>query len=113
MIDPYRVVAPACISFSGGRTSAYLLRKVLDAHGGTLPPGVHALFANTGKEHPATLDFVRDCGERWGVPIVWLEYDGRSSSATRCPPTGGPSASRSNSETPRPARESRSGRRRV
>ena len=23
---------------------------------------------------PQTLDFVRDCGEGWNVPIVWLEY---------------------------------------
>lgn len=23
---------------------------------------------------PQTLDFVRDCSERWGVPITWLEY---------------------------------------
>ena len=83
MIDPYRLVAPACVSFSGGRTSAYLLRKVLDAHGGTLPPGVHVLFANTGKEHPGTLDFVRDCGERWDVQIVWLEYDGRDGKGGR------------------------------
>lgn len=30
-------------------------------------------FANTGKEEEATLEFVRDCGERWGVPIVWIE----------------------------------------
>jgi len=31
-------------------------------------------FANTGKEHPATLEFVRECAERWAVPIVWLEF---------------------------------------
>ncbi|WP_235591722.1 phosphoadenosine phosphosulfate reductase family protein [Pseudomonas syringae] len=31
-------------------------------------------FANTGKEHPATLDFVNECSQRWQVPIVWLEY---------------------------------------
>ena len=24
---------------------------------------------------PQALDFVRDCGERWGVNIVWLEYN--------------------------------------
>lgn len=72
----YKMVAPACISFSGGRSSAYLLKKTLDAHGGKLPLGTHAIFANTGKEHPGTLDFVRECEIKWSVPIVWLEYDG-------------------------------------
>ena len=31
-------------------------------------------FANTGKEHPATLEFVQECAEHWSVPIVWLEF---------------------------------------
>lgn len=73
MIDPFKIDGPACISFSGGRTSGYLLWRILQAHGGTLPADVVACFANTGKEHAATLAFVRDCGARWGVPIVWLE----------------------------------------
>lgn len=75
MTDPYLIEGPALISFSGGRTSAYLLKHILDAYGGALPPNVIACFANTGKEMPQTLDFVRDCGVRWNVPIVWLEYD--------------------------------------
>ncbi|HEY7159396.1 MAG TPA: hypothetical protein VH575_35955, partial [Gemmataceae bacterium] len=56
-------------------TSAYLLKHVLDAYGGKLPANVLTCFANTGKEMPETLDFVRDCGQRWNVNIVWLEYD--------------------------------------
>jgi 3'-phosphoadenosine 5'-phosphosulfate sulfotransferase (PAPS reductase)/FAD synthetase len=75
MRNPYLIEGPAILSFSGGRTSAYLLKQVLDAHGGQLPGNVIPCFANTGKEMPQTLDFVRDCGERWKVPIVWLEYD--------------------------------------
>ena len=75
MTDPYLIEGPALISFSGGRTSAYLLKHVLDAYGGTLPGNVIACFANTGKEMPQTLDFVRDCGRHWNVTIVWLEYD--------------------------------------
>jgi 3'-phosphoadenosine 5'-phosphosulfate sulfotransferase (PAPS reductase)/FAD synthetase len=74
MADPFRIAGPALVSFSGGRTSAYMLWRILQAHGGTLPDDVRVTFANTGKEMPQTLDFVRDCGERWGVEIVWLEY---------------------------------------
>jgi len=72
--DPFRITGPAVVSFSGGRTSAYLLHRILDAHGGMLPDDVVVLFQNTGREMPATLDFVRDCGAAWDVPIRWLEY---------------------------------------
>ena len=75
-MSPYFIDEPAVISFSGGRTSAYMLYKVLEAHGGTLPDHIKVCFANTGKEMPETLDFVRDCGEQWGVEIVWLEFNG-------------------------------------
>ena len=73
MKNPYYTDEPTAISFSGGRTSAYMLYKVIEAHGGTLPDHVKVVFANTGKEMPETLDFVRDCGIRWGVDIIWLE----------------------------------------
>lgn len=61
------------IAFSGGRTSAYMLHKILEANGG-LPDRVQVCFQNTGREMPQTLDFVQECGARWGVRIVWLEY---------------------------------------
>lgn len=77
MRDPFRIEGPAVVSFSGGRTSAYLLRRILDAHDGALPEGVHAVFANTGREMPATLDFVAEVGARWNVPIAWLEFTAR------------------------------------
>ena len=76
MNNPYFIKEPAAISFSGGRTSAYMLWRVLQAHGGTLPDHIKVVFANTGKEMPQTLDFVRDCGEQWGVGIVWVELCG-------------------------------------
>ena len=61
------------INFSGGRSSGYMLHQILEANG-TLPESVRVVFCNTGKEHPATLDFVQECGSRWGVEIDWLEY---------------------------------------
>lgn len=76
--DPFRIAGPALISFSGGRSSAYMLHRILTAHDGTLPEDVVVCFANTGREMPATLDFVRDCGAAWNVPIVWLEFRSRT-----------------------------------
>jgi 3'-phosphoadenosine 5'-phosphosulfate sulfotransferase (PAPS reductase)/FAD synthetase len=60
------------ISFSGGRSSAYmtdLLLKQLPAS------GVVVCFANTGKEEPETLDFVHACDQYWHGIVNWLEYD--------------------------------------
>ena len=74
MRDPFRIEGPASISFSGGRTSGYMLWRILQAHGGTLPDDVRVMFANTGKEMPETLDFVQECSVRWNVPITWVEY---------------------------------------
>jgi len=71
--DPYKVEPPFLLSFSGGRTSGYLVRQVLQAWGNALPEGGHVMFANTGREHPATLDFVRKVEEAW-CPVTWVEY---------------------------------------
>ena len=81
--SPYLITGPALISFSGGRSSGYMLKHILDTHGGALPEDVHVAFANTGKEMPETLDFVQECSERWSVPIVWLEYDEDAANATK------------------------------
>jgi 3'-phosphoadenosine 5'-phosphosulfate sulfotransferase (PAPS reductase)/FAD synthetase len=74
MSNPYQIDSPTCISFSGGRTSAFMLYKVLEAHQMSLPPEAMVCFANTGKEDEATLKFVQDCSDNWNVPITWLEY---------------------------------------
>ena len=74
MSNPYQIDSPTCISFSGGRTSAFMLYKVLEAHQMSLPPEAIVCFANTGKEDEATLKFVKDCQDNWNVPITWLEY---------------------------------------
>jgi hypothetical protein len=73
MADPFKIIEPTCISFSGGRTSAYMLWRVLQSNNG-LPNEAIVCFANTGKEDEATLRFVADCQKNWGVEIHWLEY---------------------------------------
>jgi 3'-phosphoadenosine 5'-phosphosulfate sulfotransferase (PAPS reductase)/FAD synthetase len=83
MKNPYHIIDPAIVSFSGGRSSGYMLKHILDAHGGTLPDDVKVVFSNTGREMPETLDFVQECGERWGVHVVWLEYDPESEFSTK------------------------------
>jgi 3'-phosphoadenosine 5'-phosphosulfate sulfotransferase (PAPS reductase)/FAD synthetase len=76
--NPYHIEGPALISFSGGRTSAYMLWHILEAHGGALPDDVHVCFANTGKEREETLRFVYECATRWGVRVRWLEWRKRN-----------------------------------
>lgn len=74
-MNPYCITGPAQICFSGGRSSGYMLGHVLDANGG-LPPNVHVVFQNTGKEREETLVFINECEQRWSVPVVWLEWNG-------------------------------------
>ena len=81
--DPYRVPRPAVVSFSGGRTSSYMLRRIVDAYGGRLPDGIWVAFANTGMERPETLDFVDICQRQWCVTITWLELDWNAPHRTR------------------------------
>ena len=79
--NPYRIPDRSpwfhVVNVSGGRSSAYMLKQVLDAHDGVLPPRCEAVFANTGRERPETLDFVAALTEQWGVPVTWLEFDYR------------------------------------
>jgi 3'-phosphoadenosine 5'-phosphosulfate sulfotransferase (PAPS reductase)/FAD synthetase len=75
MRDPFIIDEPTCISFSGGRTSAYMLWRVLQSNNG-LPDDAIVCFANTGKEDEATLQFVHDCETQWNINIHWLEFTG-------------------------------------
>lgn len=72
--NPYLIHGQALLSISGGRTSGFMLRKIIDAHGGKLPDDVIPVFCNTGREHEATLIFLREMADRWECPITWLEY---------------------------------------
>ena len=60
-----------CVSFSGGKTSAYMawwLKNHTDHE-------LTFVFANTGQEHKKTLEFVDRCDREWGLGVVWLETE--------------------------------------
>lgn len=64
---------PLLISFSGGLTSAFMTKYIVEHYG--LNQDTHILFANTGKENEETLVFVNECAKRWNLPIIWVESD--------------------------------------
>lgn len=59
------------ISFSGGRTSAYMTKKLIDNLNAEYDFVV--IFANTGMEHHKTLEFVNNCDKFFGFNTVWVE----------------------------------------
>lgn len=67
------------LSFSGGRTSAFMLWLTLQANtAGDLAEHLQVCFGNTGREDEATLRFVDACERAWlrprGLKLHWLEY---------------------------------------
>ncbi len=60
------------ISFSGGRTSAFMAVMLILAARASGQP-VIVLFANTGQEDPRTLDFVDRCDREFSLGVIWLE----------------------------------------
>lgn len=79
------------ISFSGGKTSAYMTWCLLKKYEAIYFPehkmflGIERLdgmiftveilviFANTSKENDETLDFIRDCDLNFGFNTIWIE----------------------------------------
>lgn len=59
------------ISFSGGRSSAVMTKLLYQRYSESNE--VIILFANTGCEHEATLDFVEECDKQFNWGVVWLE----------------------------------------
>lgn len=72
-ISAYSIPLPAVVGVSGGRTSGYLAWHVWQATDHS--PEVLYLFQNTGFEHPATIRFLIQMRDVWGLPIRALEYD--------------------------------------
>lgn len=66
------------VSVSGGKTSLYLAKRIHDDYHTT--HNVIFVFANTGAEHPETLEFLHRAETMWGIHIIWLEavvHEGR------------------------------------
>lgn len=62
------------VSFSGGKTSAYMLAMILAAkRAGEIEQEIVVTFCNTGLEHEETLLFVERCANHFEVDVVWLE----------------------------------------
>lgn len=59
------------VSFSGGRTSAYLVHLMEQKR---INEGLDVayIFMDTGAEHPETYKFVKNIVERWNIPLICL-----------------------------------------
>lgn len=62
------------INFSGGRTSAVMTKRLLDVIDRT-KYSVQVTFANTGCEHPKTLEFIHNCDKYFGFNTTWIEAE--------------------------------------
>jgi len=59
------------VSFSGGKTSGYMCKWLLDNYGHLC--NFVFIFANTGLEREETLDFVNKCDKEFGLNLAWVE----------------------------------------
>lgn len=60
------------VSFSGGRTSAYLCKIMIEKFGKS---NVDFIYMDTGAEHPKTYEFIRKVNDHFGLELVCLRGD--------------------------------------
>lgn len=71
------------VSFSGGRTSAYMCWWLINNMSELYD--FKFIYANTGQEHPNTLEFVNNVDKFLGLDLVWVEsvvHHGKRKSST-------------------------------
>jgi hypothetical protein len=59
-------------SVSGGATSM-MMARFLQLTEGVKGTELKFVFANTGEEHPRTLEFLNECDKAWSLGVIWLE----------------------------------------
>lgn len=57
------------VSFSGGRTSAYLCKVMIEKFG---RDNVDFIYMDTGAEHPKTYEFIKNVDHEFGLDLVCL-----------------------------------------
>ena len=62
---------PLIVSFSGGKTSAFMCRWLLENYSNEYQ--FIFIFANTGREHEETLIFADKCDKYFGLNLIWVE----------------------------------------
>lgn len=62
------------VSFSGGRTSAYLV-YLMEQKRINENLNIDYIFMDTGAEHPRTYDFLREIVKYWGINLTCLQGD--------------------------------------
>jgi len=60
------------VTFSGGRTSAFMAKYIKERY---CNDNILFVFANTGKEAEATLEFANKCDKEFELNLVWLEAE--------------------------------------
>ena len=60
------------VSFSGGRTSAYLCKLMIEKFG---RENVHFIYMDTGAEHSKTYEFIRKVNDEFGLSLICLRGD--------------------------------------